>query len=237
MRREDIIRETLLNNKIFALTVKMNKHEATCEEQEELACDISIQKTKTEILELGSSLPKHKILDYVIFQVGRATKKYQLERKKLRQDKVEELRNELNEAVDTFDANDPEILRIEEEMDSTIEEICETERGKMKTFRMLNDERPTKHMIELEKKLCGYTSVSRINKPNPDYVPPEKGGPADEILNPKKFLLTDPKVVRKVMRDAMQEIYLKQEGVTPEQPAPQVRMALRSAGSTTSGES
>ena len=119
--------------------------------------------------------------------------------------------------METFDPNDPEILRIEEEMDSTIEDICETERGKMKTFRMLNDERPTKHMIELEKKLGGYSSVSRINKPNPDYIPPEKGGSADEILNPKKFLLTDPKEVRKVMRDAMQEIYLKQEGVTPEQ--------------------
>ena len=118
--------------------------------------------------------------------------------------------------MDTFDANDPEILRIEEEMDSTIEEICETERGKMKTFRMLND-RPTKHMTELEKKLSGYTSVSRINKPNPDYVPPEQGVPADEILNPKKFLLTDPKEVRKVMRDAMQDIYLRQEGVTPDQ--------------------
>ena len=87
----------------------------------------------------------------------------------------------------------------------------------MKTFRILNDERPTKYMIELEKKLSGYTSVSRINKLNPDYIPPEKGGPADEILNPKKILLTDPKEVRKVMRDAMQEIYLKQEGVTPEQ--------------------
>ena len=102
-------------------------------------------------------------------------------------------------------------------MDTTIAEICETERGKMKTFRMLQDERPTRHIIALEKKIGGYTSVSRINTPNPSYIPPEKGGINDEILNPKKFLLTDPKEVRKVMRDAMQSIYLKQEGVTPEE--------------------
>ena len=65
---------------------------------------------------------------------------------------------------------------MEEEMDSTFADICDTERGKMKTFRMLNDERPTKHMIALEKKLGGYSSVSRINTPNTDYVRPEDGG-------------------------------------------------------------
>ena len=95
---------------------------------------------------------------------------------------MEKLREELNEATENYDANDPQILRIEEEMDRTIEEICETERGKMKNFRMLNDERPTKHMIELEKKLGGYSSVNRINTPNPDYIPPEKGGPVDDMM-------------------------------------------------------
>ena len=70
---------------------------------------------------------------------------------------------------------------------TTIAEIGESKCGKMKTFRMLQDERPTRHMIALEKKLGGYASVSRINTPNPSYIPPEKGGINDEILNPKKF--------------------------------------------------
>ena len=52
-------------------------------------------------------------------------------------------------------------------------------------------------MIALEKKMGGYTSVSRLNTPNPNYVKPEDGGIADEILNLKSILLTDPADVRK----------------------------------------
>ena len=51
----------------------------------------SMQQTKQELLELGNSIPHHKVLDYVIHQVGRSTKKYQQERKKLRNNKLEEL--------------------------------------------------------------------------------------------------------------------------------------------------
>ena len=103
-------------------------------------------------------------------------------------------------------------------MDETHAEIWETERGKIKTFRMLKDERPTKHMIVLEKKMGGYSSISRINTPNPNqYVKPEDGGIEDEILNPKNILLTYPKDVRKRMRDFLQTIYIKQGEVTPQE--------------------
>jgi hypothetical protein len=64
-------------------------------------------------------------------------------------------------------------------------------------------------MIELEKKIGGYTSIHRINKPNPDYINPEDGGMEDDVRNPKKRLLTDPAEVRKEMRKFMQSIYKK----------------------------
>ena len=87
----------------------------------------------------------------------------------------------------------------------------------MKTFRMVNDERPTKHMINLERKMGGYCSISRINTPNPNYVGPELGGIDDPIINPKNILLTNPKDVRLRMRNFMQTIYEIQGDVTPEE--------------------
>ena len=87
----------------------------------------------------------------------------------------------------------------------------------METFRLLNDEKASKAMIDLEKKITGYSNMSRMNKPNPTYKDPEKGGSTDERVNPKKILLTDPVAVRRYMRYFMQDIYNKQEGLTPEE--------------------
>ena len=64
--------------------MKMNKTEATEDEHQELAVSISMQRTKQELFELGTSIPHHKVLDYVIHQVEKTSKKYQLEKKKLR---------------------------------------------------------------------------------------------------------------------------------------------------------
>ena len=66
----------------------------------------------------------------------------------------------LSNTIEELPTNDPAILEIEEEMDGTLSDICKTERGKMQTFRMLQDERPTKHMIALENKLGGYSCLS-----------------------------------------------------------------------------
>ena len=71
----------------------------------------------------------------------------------------------------------------------------------METFRLLNNEMASKAMISLEKKIQEYSSMARMNKPNPNYIPPEDGGFRDEMLNPKKTLLTDPAAVRKYMQD------------------------------------
>ena len=43
------------------------------------------------------------------------------------------------------------------------------ERDKISSWRLLNDEKPTRAMISLEKKLSGYTRISKINKKNPNY--------------------------------------------------------------------
>ena len=87
-----------------------------------------------------------------------------------------DLTEELGSARDHEDPNDKEILDIEEQLDNLLENVCNAEKAKMKTYRMLYDEKPTRQMLSLEKKLCGYTSIGKINKPNPNYIPPEKGG-------------------------------------------------------------
>ena len=53
----------------------------------------------------------------------------------------------------------------------------------METFRLPNDEKASKAMIELEKKITGYSNMSRMNKPNPDYIDPERGGPKENSPN------------------------------------------------------
>ena len=52
------------------------------------------------------------------------------------------------------------------------------------------------------------------NKPNPDYIPLDRGGAACHVSNPKMLLLSNPKHVREYLRHFMQNIYLKQEGLS-----------------------
>ena len=83
----------------------------------------------------------------------------------------------------------------------------------MQTFRLLNDEKPSKAMIDLEKKITGYCSIAKMNKPNPAYISPELGGLNDDKLNPKSLLMSDPKEIRQYLRHFMQGIYSKQDGL------------------------
>ena len=71
-------------------------------------------------------------------------------------------------------------------------------------------------MISLEKNISGYSFMSRMNKPNPNYISSEEGGSRDEKANPKKILLTDPAVVRSYIRYT-QDICRKLTGVTQEE--------------------
>ena len=70
-------------------------------------------------------------------------------------------------------------------MDNALEEIFTVEKAKMKTFRILYDEKPTRQMLSLEKKLCGYSNIGKINKQNPNFIPPEQGGEEDPVANPE----------------------------------------------------
>ena len=56
----------------------------------------------------------------------------------------------------------------DEELESLTNQICQQEAEKMAVFRLINDEKPTRAMINLEKKIGGYCNINKINKPNPD---------------------------------------------------------------------
>ena len=83
----------------------------------------------------------------------------------------------------------------------------------MSTFRLLHDERPSKAMIELEKSMTGYSTIAKLNKPNPAYISPEQGGSTDNDINPRSLLMSDPVEIRKYLGHYMQGIYLKQDGL------------------------
>ena len=148
--REEKIKETILNNEILSLTLKMNSNQSTLDEQAQQGIKTSTQRTKAELLQLETEIPKHKLLDYIIHKVGRATKTYQSEKKKLQNNTIMDLSDKLGKAR-AEEENEKEILELEQEMDSTLETICLAERAKMKTFSMLQDERPTRHMIQQDK--------------------------------------------------------------------------------------
>ena len=62
--------------------------------------------------------------------------------------------------------DDPENLEsinlLEQEYGVILGEVCEREAAKLKTFKILHDEKPSKGMIQLEKKLSGYTNITMI---------------------------------------------------------------------------
>ena len=176
MERKDKFRETRLNNEIFQLTIKMNQNIATIEEQEKLAIKISIQKTKREILMGDTSIPKQTCLDYIIHKVGRATKVYQKEVKIQKDTRLVDLTEELGNARDHEDPNDEEIREIEEQINNLLEDICDTEKAKMKTYRMLYDEKPTRQMLSLEKKAVWIYKHWENQQTKPKLHPTGKRG-------------------------------------------------------------
>ena len=66
-------------------------------------------------------------------------------------------------------------------MDNALEEIFTVEKAKMKTFRILYDEKPTRQMLSI----VGYSNIGKINKQNPNFIPPEQGGEEDPVANPE----------------------------------------------------
>ena len=201
----------LAQHRINQLTLLYNDNKSSPAEDEELAILISNQPTHQEILEVGTEIGLDTVLDYTIKQVGNVTKTYQKQLISKQENKIRELSDLLTSARNSGNVN--LILEKEEELDTVINQVCKQEAEKMSVFRLINDEKPTKAMISLEKKLGGYCNINKINKPNPDFIPPHRGGAHCEITNPKSLLLSNPKHVREYMRHFMQNIYLKQEGL------------------------
>ena len=86
---------------------------------------------------------------------------------------------------------------LKEEDKTILDQVCEREAAKLKTFKILHDEKPSKGMIALEKKLTCYTNVSMLYCPLETHAAPDVGGLIGEPeKNPRRKILTDPKEVR-----------------------------------------
>ena len=142
------------NNKIiYKLSISLNNETITPEQRMILGISLSLQKTKGELLDLGTEIESENTLDYVIKKVGLATRVFQKDFKKLKTDAVDRVNAEIRYAEEN---GDPDRLA---ELDGVLNElmntICSEEAERMSTFRLLHDERPSKAMIELEKSMTG----------------------------------------------------------------------------------
>ena len=97
---------------------------------------------------------------------------------------------EVETKIENIQGEDPdnleEIEKLRSEHKAVLEQICERESAKLKTFKILEDEKPSKGMIALEKKLSGYTNVTMLYGPEETHSPPVQGGiPMDQSTNQK----------------------------------------------------
>lgn len=201
-----------VEEKIDSLSRLYNANSCSPEQEEELAILISGQQTYQELLDKGTEVGLDTVLDFTIKKVGNMTKTYQKELITNQENRLKELNITLTSARNS--GNIGLILDKEEELDNLMDQVCRQEAEKMAVFRLVNDEKPTRAMISLEKKLGGYCNINKINQPNPDYVPLDEGGAACPVSNPKMLLLSNPKHIREYLRHFMQNIYLKQEGLS-----------------------
>ena len=161
----------LAQHRINQLTLLYNDNKSSPAEDEELAILISNQPTHQEILEVGTEIGLDTVLDYTIKQVGNVTKTYQKQLISKQENKIRELSDLLTSARNSGNVN--LILEKEEELDIVINQVCSQEAEKMSVFRLINDEKPTKAMISLEKKNLGVTVTSiKLTNPTQTLFPP-----------------------------------------------------------------
>ena len=139
-----------VEDKIDSLTQLFNANSCSPEQEEELAILISGQQTYQELLDKGTEVGLDTVLDYTIKKVGNLTKTYQKELISNQENKLKELNNILTSARNS--GNVGLILDKEEELDILMDQVCRQEAEKMAVFRLINDEKPTRAMISLEKK-------------------------------------------------------------------------------------
>ena len=128
--------------------MKLISNTITNWEKEALAIKLSLQKTQESIIEQEGDTASSALLDFTLHKLGA----HQRNLKKAQNNSLKERKNKLNEKRDDPDTTEEEILEIEKNVDEVLETICSQEAQKMETFRLLNDEKASKAMIDLEKK-------------------------------------------------------------------------------------
>ena len=63
------------------------------------------------------------------------------------------------------------ILKKEEDLDNITNQVCQQEAEKMAVFRLINDEKPTRAMISLEKKLGATATSTNLTSPTQTSFP------------------------------------------------------------------
>ena len=229
----------LANNRvIYDLSIQKENDTENRKDDEHLAISISLQKSKQELMDIGLEINTSCALDFIIQRVASVTKIFQKKYKNQKDDLLKGLQSDLDKA--TEEGNTELRGQLDLAYNQALDTICKEEANKMHIFRLLHDEKPTKAMIDLEKKVAGYCTITKLNKPNPDYVqptkannntqgttmssttgiPPSYGGKttttvaqSNQSHNPKSILMSNPSEIRSYLRHFMQKIYKNQEGL------------------------
>lgn len=180
------------------------------------ATSLSEEPSMEEILENGMETSFSGGFELLCNTVRHKTKTFQNNLKSEMNTTLNRLKNELN-SLKTGSSNNKELVtEKEKEVETLQDKMLNIELEKFESWNLLNDEKPSSAFLKLENRRKGYSSINKINCPNPIYLTPEQGGSEDPKINPKKVLLTDPKAVRQHMKYFMETIYKKQNGLTPE---------------------
>ena len=162
------------------------------------------QISRQDLIISGLNIESRNSLDFVVFKAGNATKLYQRNLKALEKDTIADIQDHLEVMKEEDPDNTESIDPLEKEHGSILGEVCEREAAKLKTFKILHDEKPSKGMIALEKKLSGYTNVTLIYGDIEEHAAPAAGGLlCDTEKKPRRKILTDPKEARAIMRNHM----------------------------------
>jgi hypothetical protein len=157
--------------------------------------------SKQDLIDPGLNIATNSALDYIVFKTGNATKKYQRELKNMEKDALLDIEKKLDTTHINADLEAIEALN--EDHKTILEQVCEREAVKLRNFKILDDEKPSKGMIEL----CGYTNVSMLYGPVETHAAPDIGSHIGEPeKNPRRKILIHPKEVRKFMTEHARHI-------------------------------
>ena len=101
----------------------------------------------------------HQTLWYLKLQL------YQRNLNALEKDTLNSIQDRLVEIKEDDSENIEGINSLEKEYGAILGEVCERDAAKLNTFQILHDEKPSKGMIAIEKKLSGYTKITMICVP------------------------------------------------------------------------